>query len=370
MTSKERMIVAMSNGTPDRVPVAPDMSNMIPCRLTGKPFWDIYLYQSPPLWKAYIAAVKRFGFDGWLPLYEGIIAQEDIDGNVYIVEETSERIVTRRMERVLGQERWDPMVTVYPRDNPPTRTKAVKLGIGERSARYRPVEGAPRRNTIPEIIETVRSELGDLGAVGFNVWVPMLANPDEIYEYFDSHDAVMARVHEAQESAPERVRQAIAYRPDFIFMGYSGGLTFQSPEILREVALPTIQIITSMAKAAGIPSQMHCCGRSRALVEILANETDMSSLNPLEPAPMGDADMAEVKRRFGGKLSLMGNLHTTEVMLRGSYKTVLEASRRAIEDAAEGGGFILSTGDQCGRDTPDENIQAMIDAVELYGKYL
>lgn len=369
MTSRERMLIAMKNGVPDRVPAAPDMSNMIPCRLTGKPFWDIYLYQSPPLWKAYIDAVKHFGFDGWLPLYEGILSQEDIDGGVYIVEETEERIVTRRMEKIFGRERWDPFVTVYPRDNPPTHLKASKLGMGDTHSRYRPVEGAPRRSGIPQVIETVRDELGDLGVVGYNVWVPMLGNPDEIFEYYDDRSAVMARVRQAEETAPERVLEAIACRPDFLFMGYSGGLTFQSPQIFREVALPTIQIVTSMAKAAGIPSQMHCCGRSRALVEMLANETDMSSLNPLEPPPMGDVDLAEAKRLFGGKLSLMGNLHTTSTMLHGTYQDVLEASRKAIGDAGAGGGFILSTGDQCGRDTPDENIKAMIDAVELYGRY-
>ena len=66
MTSKKRMLVAMNGGQPDCVPVAPDMSNMIPCLLTGKPFWDIYLYQDPPRWKAYIDAAKHFGFDGWL----------------------------------------------------------------------------------------------------------------------------------------------------------------------------------------------------------------------------------------------------------------------------------------------------------------
>lgn len=46
MTSKERILVAMQNKEADMVPVSPDISNMIPCKLTGKPFWDIYLYLS------------------------------------------------------------------------------------------------------------------------------------------------------------------------------------------------------------------------------------------------------------------------------------------------------------------------------------
>ena len=84
---------------------------------------------------------------------------------------------------------------------------------------------------------------------------------------------------------------------------------------------------------------------------------------------MGNCNLKELKEKFGSKIVLKGNLHTTEVMLKGSYKDVYEASKQAILDAKAGGGFILSTGDQCGRDTPLENIQAMIDASNDFGKY-
>ena len=84
---------------------------------------------------------------------------------------------------------------------------------------------------------------------------------------------------------------------------------------------------------------------------------------------MGDCELAPAKREFGSHLALMGNLHTTDTMLRGTKNDVIEAARRSIEDAGENGGFILSTGDQCGRDTPDENLEAVVEAVERYGWY-
>ena len=65
----------------------------------------------------------------------------------------------------------------------------------------------------------------------------------------------------------------------------------------------------------------------------------------------------------------MGNLHTTEIMLKGTPDDVRRASKQAIDDAGAGGGFILSTGDQCGRDTPDANIHAMIEIARDYGRY-
>jgi uroporphyrinogen decarboxylase len=116
-------------------------------------------------------------------------------------------------------------------------------------------------------------------------------------------------------------------------------------------------------------SMLHCCGKERELIHILATETDLDSVNPLEISPMGDCDLTEVKRTDGSKIALMGNLQTTDVMLRGSVEDVRAASKAALDAAGAGGGFILSTGDQCGRDTPDENISAMVEVARTYGKY-
>jgi uroporphyrinogen decarboxylase len=84
---------------------------------------------------------------------------------------------------------------------------------------------------------------------------------------------------------------------------------------------------------------------------------------------MGDCDLKELKRLYAGRIALMGNLHTTDVMLRGTPRQVAAAARKCIDDAAGAGGFILSTGDQCGRDTPDENILALVEVAKTYGKY-
>ncbi len=65
----------------------------------------------------------------------------------------------------------------------------------------------------------------------------------------------------------------------------------------------------------------------------------------------------------------MGNLHTTDAMLFGAPDDVEAAAKAAIDAAGKGGGFILSTGDQCGRDTPDENIFKMIEVARTYGRY-
>lgn len=378
MTSKQRMLIAMKGGQPDCVPVAPDISNMIPCRLTGKPFWDIYLFQDPPRWQAYINAVKYFGFDGWLdsvPIefdYERRESEDAPHWQEAIVHRTPDRIYTRYHATIDGEERWSNYCTAYYIDNPPTHDIPLsKVGLSE-SAPAEWEDVYPRTNFRGlEAYHKACELMGDAGVVGLAVGLPGLNIKDtaSIYEYYDNREQVIARCERTGERIARRVREIVKLKPDYLLIGISGHMISNPEPIFRELSLQTLKEVTAICKEAGIPSQIHCCGPEYALAKIAAEETDLSSINPLEHPPMGDCDLKRVKKEFGKRISLMGNLHTTDVMLRGSTKDVEQASKQAIDDAAEGGGFILSTGDQCGRDTPDENILTMIEVARNYGRY-
>ena len=378
MTSRERMLTAIQNGRPDRVPVAPDTSNMIPCRLTGKPFWDIYLYDDPPWWQAYINAAKHFQFDGWLysvpidlPADQAARESQPVWTEA-IVERTPEVIYTRSHARIDGVEQWSDRCNVYFIDNPPNcGVPLAKVGLAAGApARWEDVQRRTEYHGA-EALRVARQMMGDDGVVALATWMPGLTIADaaSIYEYYDNHAAVVARCEAQREDTLRRLPELIALKPDLILVGASGHMTANPEPIFRELSLPTLKDVTAMCKAAGMPSQVHCCGPEHDLVRIAAEETDLCSINPLEIPPMGDCELAELKRNFGSRLSLMGNLHTTDVMLRGTPEVVRRAARRAIDDAAAGGGFILSTGDQCGRDTPDENLYALIETAHEYGKY-
>lgn len=366
MTSRERMVTAMLNKQPDMVPVAPDTSNMIPCRLTGKPFWDIYLYNAPPLWQAYIACVRHFGFDGWLPAMGG---QSRIR-NAAIVGRTDERIYLQHYSETNGARAWAPHVTVYYVADPPTHGVPVgKIGLPREPDEWEDFDDPTEEFGEEDGLRRAKELMGDDGVVGINVGIPGLYDEAGIFEYYDDPAAVIARARAYEATVEARTRQVCEMGPDFVFIGYSGLLTFQTPAIFRELGLPSLQTITRVAKEYGLPSQVHACGPEAKLVEIAANESDLTSINPLECPPMGDCHLDRIKRRFGASISLMGNLHTTEVMLHGTAEQVRRQSRWCIDVASEGGGFILSTGDQCGRDTPDANIHAMVEAAREHGRY-
>ena len=99
MTPRERLLTVLAGRMPDCVPVAPDFSNMIPARLTGKPFWDLYLYNDPPIWEAYIAAARLFDIDsmmdGYFPLRFDQDAPPGPEREKFIVHSDDRRIVTQ-----------------------------------------------------------------------------------------------------------------------------------------------------------------------------------------------------------------------------------------------------------------------------------
>ena len=377
MTSRERLLAVLHGEMPDCVPCCPDISNMVPCRLTGKPFWDIYAFQDPPLWKAHIDALKHYDIDGGFELYDF----GDVDPVTGLESPMQERVVHRyddgrfvTQKFNLNSEQWASTVVVYAADNPPaTHVKPATIGLPDTPSDWEPLTGVKEWPKGLDLWKLIKKELGDQGVLAqkSGMTTCIIGNTDAVYAHFDNPEGTRERVRRMMENV-ERRMDLIARldpQPDFLLCGGSGSLMFTSPDDWRELVLPVLKKTTAMARELGIPTHVHSCGPEKELVAMAAEETDLTVIDPLEIPPMGDCDLADLKKRFGSKIVLKGNLHTTETMLKGSVEDVRAASRKAIDDAAAGGGFILSTGDQCGRDTPDENLRAMIDVARTYGRY-
>ena len=377
MTSRERMLAVLHGEMPDCVPCCPDISNMVPCRLTGKPFWDIYAFQDPPLWKAHIDALKRFDFDGGLEIYS--FGRVDlVDGTAPRLEErvvhhyADGRFVTQTYD--LDHEAWHKPVVVYTTDNPPGyNVQPEKLGLPAEPVDWEPLEGVREWPEGLALWLMIREELGDQGILGMQSGSTtcLLSGPEDIYAYADDPKPFFELRDRMVANAETRIRKIaeMDVRPDVLLCGGSGSLVWQNPAIFRELTLPALKKVTALAHEIGIPTHVHSCGPEKELVAMAAEETDLTVIDPLEMPPMGDCDLAELKKRYGNRIVLKGNLHTTEVMLKGSVEDVEAASRKAIDDAGAGGGFILSSGDQCGRDTPDENLLAVVETARMYGRY-
>ncbi len=375
ITPRQRLLAVLHGELPDCVPVCPDISNMVPCRLTGKPFWRIYVYKDPPLWQAHIAALKRFDLDGGFEIYEfgDLFGDQTPAWVARIVQRRPDgSFVTQDFCEETGE--WSKYVTLHTADNPPaSNVLPDKVGLPPISSTWEEITGIRQWPTGFALWNLMRAELGEQGVLGMpsGASTRLLHNPEEIYEFADDPRPFYERREEMLACVERRldIIAHLAVKPDFLICGASGSLVFQSPAIFRELALPVLKRATEMAHDLGIPTHVHSCGPERELVKMAALETRLTVIDPLEIPPMGDCRLADLKRQYGDKIVLKGNLHTTEVMLFGTTGEVAAASKQAIDDAAGGGGFILSTGDQCGRDTPDANIHTMVETARTYGRY-
>jgi uroporphyrinogen decarboxylase len=376
MTSRERMMVALRNGVPDRVPVSPGFSDMVPARLSGHPTWDLYLREDPPLWRAYLDALRYYDADGWF-IYGSLDFQ------------TRSGVTVDQEVLATGQERWEWRNTyhtpdgdlterlVCPWDVPPTAVEKLVKDWPEDFKCYRHLFSEVV-SCDDSLFQEQRCVLGEQGMMAATIVPPGLhkyqthfnGNLEAVtYAYYD-HPELFEELREIDErQCLQMLSMAIDAGADSILTGGSGALTLQSPTLWRKLTLPTLKKITRMCREAGVISGVHTCGKERYVVQVCADETDLDYIHPLETPPMGDCDLAEVKRSCGHRLALMGNLHTTSVMLFGSPDDVRRASLQAILDAGQGGGFVLANGDQIGRDTPDANVFAMVEMAHEYGAY-
>jgi len=370
------MLTAMTGGVPDRVPASPDTNWTIPAKLAGGPFWNVYYYNDPPLWKAYNDCVRYFGVDGFS--HHGVYdmpPHPDSSWGKEVIEKNDRRLVVKTTMRCPAGELTQEETFLH--DEPQTPTKKFIMDF---KAQYNCLEylffGDVSRISF-ETYKRAQADMGEDGVVGLCMQLPTLLTqwrePVEaaFLDYYDHHDVLVDFIGRWTEHLAEIAAAIIEQdvQPDFVFFPNSGMITMQSVEIMKELSFPALKRLTDVFSEAGIVTSLHCCGKELALAEIAAEQTRLDCIDPLEVPPMGDCNLRQIKERFGKKLALKGNLHTTEVMLRMDAAGVEREAKKCLHDAMEGGGFILSTGDQCGRDTPEENIFKLVEVCEKYGVY-
>ena len=76
-------------------------------------------------------------------------------------------------------------------------------------------------------------------------------------------------------------------------------------------------------------------------------------------------NLKEFKEISRGRVSLMGNIDPSSILLMGNENDVTNAAWKCMDDAA-GSGFILGSGCEVAMDTPQENIKAMVNAARNY----
>ena len=372
MTGKERLLLAFRNKQPDIVPIAPDI-DLIGMRWwhekTKKPWWNVFLYGDPSFEDVYIEANKKLGCEIW-DYFGRIRSESGVKSEKKIIAQTDAAITREVIARTpYGDLR---NVTAFPRDAPPWSMEKHVKDIHRDWPKLKWV--MEQATFYPEI--TASSKVGESGVIGVtgrtpfpDFWVSCRGAEKAILDFYDYPELMDDIFRFYRQYVSGFIKIAVQAKPEVIWIpGSSSSLSLISPEIYRKYSLPIVREVTELCKKAGVLSHAHTCGKSGKVVEMNYQETDLNIMEPLEGPPTGDMDLKAAKEKFGDKFCLKGNINTV-LLHKGKPKDIKAAVQQAIADAAPGGGFVLSTGDSPGSNTPDANICAMVEAGREYGKY-
>lgn len=140
---------------------------------------------------------------------------------------------------------------------------------------------------------------------------------------------------------------------------------FFSPRIFKEFFYPHIEKVAQMAHQKNVYLMKHSDGNLNPVLDDLIS-LGIDGLDPIEPGAM---DLVDVKKRYGDRIFLRGNVNCMHVLPFGSEEDVRRDVRRCIDAAAKGGGYVLAESNSMHANVKPENILTMIDEARKYGIY-
>ena len=167
----------------------------------------------------------------------------------------------------------------------------------------------------------------------------------------------------------EMAKEVAARGADFVFTGddyASAEQPFMSPKAFREFFYPGLVRVISGLHAAGLPVIKHSDGNIMPLLDMIL-DSGIDCLDPIDP--IAKLDIGAMKRQYGHRVALKGNVDCAHTLTFGSEEAVVRETLDVIRKAAEGGGLILSSSNSIHSAVKPGNYLAMWNAIRMYGKY-
>jgi len=369
MTSRERMLAALRLQTPDRVPI----------QVRGVRCWDPqWVATRHSSYRPVIEAVSEYGdYESWWQPPSGrfLSLTDEIGATARHVERTdwTETITTIHtpggdlQTRHLTSKRGLPgMVMEYPVKTPADVEKVLSVPY------------VPLRDIDASGLQAERRRVGDHGIVMIGVGnnpvghVHDLLGSELLAIWSIEHRQIVLQLIDVfLQRILDRVEQMLTagLGPVFSMLGqeYVTPPLHSEADFRQFCVVPEERITEKVRRAGGI-MHVHSHGPLDAVLEDFIRIAD--ALHPIEAPPMGDVPLADAKRRIGGYICIEGNVQIGDVYALPTAQLV-DRVKRAIDDAASGGGFILAPTASPHTEVLDEltvrNYVAMVETAAEYG---
>ena len=140
-------------------------------------------------------------------------------------------------------------------------------------------------------------------------------------------------------------------------LGHQTG-PMMSPDIFKEFYFPLYKEFIEYVHQKGMHMFLHSCGDNSKLMNYLIE----AGLDVLHPIQKGCMDEAETVAEYGDRISFLAGVDVQHLIPNGSVEEVRTGIRELIRTMYRPqGGLLLAAGNGILKDTPLENIEAMLE---------
>jgi uroporphyrinogen decarboxylase len=346
MRPVDRIQATLRLQEPDRVPLMP-LSMAFSAQYAGVPY-EAYLTRAEALTEAEVKTARAFGWDAAIVSNDVASSCGAFGAEVTLGKDGLSRITGPAIRLENAAEDFEKL-----RSKPPT---------------YYLDQG--RIGMMIEATRLIKAEVGDeMAVVGwtqgpFQGVMALFATNPRVFLLMDNQPELLNEILDwFGDFQFEYSRAMVEAGADFIGAGESSGY-FMSPETFEKFCYAPEKKTYGRIAALGAPVIIHCCGYVPQCIKF-APEVNPGGAIHFDH----QVNMARAKQEIGDRMTVMGNIDTNSVLQLGSAKDVEKACKKAIEAGGSGGGLILSGGCEIPKDMPHENMNAMLKAVQRYGRY-
>ncbi len=380
MTSRERIMTVIGGGIPDRVPIAPFIQ---------QEFMSDYFKRgnTDRLIDACTAA-EELGFD--------LITKQNQAMTPYFLRKNYPNWEVDE-KRVVDNGMHYKITTIE------TPVKTLKQ-----------VEGAPYDKKIQEGIHYVTTEFMLSNQEDFEIFAEYMPPPDEVHrqevieqgkfarnfigerginapwtvggvfnlvcEFVNIQNIIMDALidREYYEAYMNLFTDIVAFdsecfaESDYDVVGMQGNMangSLLSESYFRENVLPYELRAFSPVHESGKPLLFHNCGSARNLLPAY-KDLGLSIYETLAAPPEGDTDILEAKKLFSDTpVILCGTFDQVNFLKKGSSKEIYDKAAEIMRKGKTGGKYIFAASDYIERNTPLENVKAMLSGALSQAAY-
>ncbi len=188
------------------------------------------------------------------------------------------------------------------------------------------------------------------------------------YRLFDEPEEVLAEAQRMADNAIEANKRQREAGIDVVMLCsdycYNSG-PFISPEMFDTFITPFLAQICKSGRDDGLYVIKHTDGNIMPIIEslVVAGPHALHSIDP-----MAGVDIREVKRLYGDKVALCGNVHCAALQT-GTDEEVIASAEYCLTHGKSGGGYIFATSNVPFKGMPPHRYEMILDVWRRMRKY-